>query len=176
MSLVLKVRGYRCVSSRRVATEGAQRIPLQDGLSLPAGRADSHVGDEAAVTIASTGMARLLVVLANAATAADAPTPVAHPFVLKAGAEHWDAIDPPPLRAADDPLDLVRGGRKRGPIRLQQDELSKRTVPLGLGRRVLRKDPCLADRRRLASRIDVRDQPSLERRRLFAAHWSPLSA
>jgi hypothetical protein len=134
------------------------------------------MGNETTIGIASAGAAGHLIVLANAAGAADAPRLLAYPLVLKSSTEHRNAIDPPPFRSANDPLDLVLGGRKRGPLHLQQDELSKRTVPLGLCRRVLRKDPGLTDGRRLAPWVDVRDQPSLERRTLRATHRSPLSA
>lgn len=41
---------------------------------------------------------------------------------------------------------------------------------------VVREDPRLADRRRLPPRVDIRDQPSFEYRRLHAAHRSPRSA
>jgi hypothetical protein len=112
------------------------------------------MGDEAAVDVTAAGSARELVRLSDAAAVAIAPGSTTYPQVLKARAQYWNAVDPAPRRSTEHPLDLVFGRRKRRSFRLKQDRLSKRAVPLRLGRCILRKDSSLADRRRLVPRID----------------------
>jgi hypothetical protein len=86
---------------------------------MSAARTNSHVRDEAPTGVAAAYAARQPIVLANSAGAANAPGRVARPHVLEAGAQHWDAVDPSPLRAAKDPLDAILGGRKRRAVRFK---------------------------------------------------------
>ena len=103
------------------------------------------MGNEASVWIAASDGAGYPVVLTDAASSANAIGVAGYPLVLKAGGEHWDTVDPAPVRAAKDPFDPILSGRKRRGLRFEQDQLGEGAMPLGLGRRTLRKDSSLAN-------------------------------